>query len=84
MPTEQDVTSLVGIGHPVKVTMNDNKEWSIIIGGTTFRTGTGDINLLAALAEAQKWNPNASAAAAGRRRKTRRRRHHRKTRRSRK
>jgi len=84
MPTEQDVTALVGIGHPVKVIMSNDNEWSIVSGETVFRTGTGDMSLLTALAEAQKWNPKAAAAAAGSRHKTRRRRHHRKTRRSRK
>jgi len=64
--------------------MSDDKKWSIVSGETVFRTGTGDVELLAALVEAQKWNPKAAAAAAGRRRKTRRRRHQRKTRRSRK
>ena len=83
MPTEQDVTSLVGIGRPVKVTMNDNNEWSIVIGETVFRTGTGEMNLLNALAEAQKLEPTASVATGGRR-KSRRRSSSRKTRRSRK
>jgi len=83
MPTEQDVTSLVGIGQPVKVIMADNKEWSIVSGETVFRKGSGDMELLAALADARSWNPTAAAAAAGGRRKTRKSRA-RKTRRYRK
>ena len=84
MPTEQDVTGLVGIGQPVKVIMSDNKEWSIVSGETVFRKGTGDMELLTALADAQSWNPNAAAAAAGGRRRKTRKSRARKTRRYRK
>lgn len=82
MPETQDVTSLVGVGKKATVTMADDGTWTLIVGGTTVATGTGEMLLLRAIAAQSKIDPNAAAAAAGGRRKSRR--HLRKTRRSRK